>query len=211
MAILFYISLNPFFLNGTSFSQMDSPSSAMFAPQFLPHGKSLETYIARDYDFLNRFGLGVSSGGFGLFWYSINVEEEFLNAFFLGMNFGEFAASVGYSDVLEAGVGFRRKFQYFDVCAYAGLYGDRLGYGCVFSDYGRGIAGVELMIQEGYPLDYRFYGDYETDYGVKLFISYETLSKSFRIGLSYRFLTIGYRENGYLGPGYYYGMKFSKE
>ncbi len=211
MVISIYLSLNPFFINGTSFARMDAPSSAMFAPQFLPMETTFEAYIAREYEFLNRFGLGISRSGIGLFWYSINVEEEFLNAFFLGMNFGEFAVSVGYADVLEAGVGFKRKFQYLDVCAYAGLYGDRLGYGCVFSDYGSGIAGVELMVQEGYPIDYRFYGDYETDYDIRLFVSYETLSRSFRIGLSYRFFTIAYGENRYLGPSYYYGMRLRRK
>jgi len=207
---MWFLIAFPYFFSGTSFAESGMPSASMGAPQFLPDSLVFESFIVRDYEFLNRFGLGVSRGGLGVFWYVINVGDEFINIFSLGANMGVFSADVSFGEELHAGVGFWRRFYGVDVCGYAGLFGRKFGYTCIFSDYRRVRGGIELYLEDGYPLDYRFFARYDLSSDVRVFISYSTLQESFRVGLSFRFLTIGYGEHELLGSSYYYRMVYRK-
>ncbi len=186
------------------------PSASMGAPQFLSDSLVFESFIVRDYGFLNRFGLGISKGGLGVFWYVVNVGDEFVNTFSLGASLGFFSSDISFGEELHAGVGFWRRFYGVDVCGYAGLYGRKFGYTCVFSNYEGVEGGVELYLEEGYPLDYRFFARYELTPDVSIFVFYSTLQESFRMGLSVRFFTIGYGEHVLLGSSYYYRIVYGR-
>ncbi len=200
----------PYFFSGTSFGESGMPSASMGAPQFLSDSVVLETFIVKDYGLLNRFGMGVSKGGVGVFWYVVNVEDEYMNTISVGANLGVFSADASFGSEFHAGVGFMRKFMEFDVCGYAGLIGRRFGYACVFSTGSKAFGGIELFLEEGFPLDYRFFARYEIAEGIFVSVSYSTLRRSFITGFSYRFFTIGYGEHELLGSSYYYRMIYGR-
>jgi len=186
------------------------PSASLGAPQFIPESLVVETFIVKDYQFLNRFGLGIAGGGMALFWYVVNVGDEYVGFLSAGANLGPISAGLSFGEGIHAGVGFLRRFYGVDVCGYAGLVGRRFGYTCVFSQLDRVLGGVELHLEEGYPLDYRFFARYSLTEDSDLFMAYSTLQEGFRVGFSYRFFTIGYGEHTLLGSSYYYRMVYRK-
>ncbi len=207
--MLFLVAF-PYFFSGTSFGEAGMPSASMGAPQFIGDSLVLETFIVKDYGLLNRFGMGIAKGGMGIFWYVVNVGDEYLNTFSIGANMGVFSADVSFGSELHAGVGFLRRFLHFNVCGYAGLLGRRFGYACVFSNNSKALGGVELFMEEGFPLDYRFFARYEVSRGISISMGYSTLRSSFVAGFSYRFFTIGYGEHELLGSSYYYRMLYGR-
>ncbi len=200
----------PYFFSGISFGESGMPSASMGAPQFLSDSLVLETFIVKEYGILNRFGAGISERGVGVFWYVVNVGDEYVNTFSIGANLGTFSANVSFGSALYAGVGFLRRFLWSSVCGYAGLVGVRFGYACVFSDVAGAMGGLELFIYEGFPLDYRFFARYEISKDTFISVAYSTLRRSFVVEFSYRFITIGYGEHELLGPSYYYRMAYGR-
>jgi len=78
-----------FFYEFSALSHYKMPISSLYAPQFLDEKLKIESFVRRDFNLLNRYGFGISYKNIGFFWYSINVEEEFINNFFK-FSFGGF-------------------------------------------------------------------------------------------------------------------------
>jgi len=185
------------------------PISSLYAPQFLDEKLKIESFVRRDFNLLNRYGFGISYKNIGFFWYSINVEEEFINTLSFGVNIFSFAGNVifQYPNNLNFGIGFNREFLYFSICAYTLI--NRFSYICAYSEYKNVFLGFDVFLQENYDIEYKFFMDYKLNENSSFHLSFGTNSNSFSVGYRYKFLIFNYFYHSYLGDSF--GLRFVYE
>ncbi|MEO0145056.1 MAG: hypothetical protein ABIL52_07995 [candidate division WOR-3 bacterium] len=193
-----------FFYEFSALSHYKLPVSSLYAPQFLDESFKVQSFIRRDFNFINRYGFGISYKNIGIFWYSLNVEDEFINTFSFGMNIYSVGLNIAflYPNQVSFGIGFNRTFLNFNICGYTTYGYLKFSYLCAFSEYKNSLFGFEIFLQEGYELEYKFFLNYALNNNSNFYIAFGTNSNSFTIGYKYKFLKLNYFYHSYLGDSF---------
>ncbi len=193
-----------FFYEFSALSHYKLPISSLFAPQFLDEDFKVQSFIRRDFYILNRYGFGISYQRIGIFWYSLNVEDEFINTISLGMNI--YSAGLNavflYPNQISFGIGFERTFLNFHICGYTTYGYLNFSYICTFSEYKGSVTGFEVFLQENYDLEYKFFLNYKINEYSNFYLAFGTNSNGFTIGYKYKFLKLNYFYHSYLGDSF---------
>ncbi|MCS7245806.1 MAG: hypothetical protein N2504_06320 [candidate division WOR-3 bacterium] len=191
-----------FFYEFSALSHYKLPIATLYAPQFLDEKLKIETFIRRDFNLLNRYGFGISYRNFGFFWYSINVEEEFVNLFSIGISLLSIGSNAiyEYPNRINFGLGFHREFLNFSICAYTLI--NRFSYFCTFSEYKSAFFGFDIFLEKGYEMEYKIFFSYKLNQTSSISIGYGTNTNGFSIGYRYKFLIFNYFYHSYLGDSF---------
>ncbi len=201
-----------FFYEFSALSHYNLPIASLFAPQFLEENPKIQSFVRRDFGLLNRYGFGVSYKNLGFFWYSLNVEDEFLNTIGLGMNIFSIGSNIIYlyPDKVSFGIGFNRTFLNFNLCGYT-IYGYlKFSYLCTFSNYKNTMFGIDVFLQDGFDLEYKFFLDYKLNDKMGFHIAFATNSNGFAIAYRYKYIVFNYFYHSYLGDSFGMNLVYEK-
>jgi hypothetical protein len=199
-----------FFYEFSSLSHYNSPISSLYAPQFLSENFKIESFVRRDFNLINRYGSGISYKYIGFFWYSINVEDEFINTISFGMNIFNIGSNVIYQYPNKAsfGIGFNRTFLNFNICAYTLI--KKFSYVCSYFEYKNVFFGFDIYLEEKFSTDYRFFISYKISDKSSIQISSSSNISGFSIGYKYNFFIFNYFYHSYLGDSFGFRIIYEK-